>query len=83
MHTPLLVIIYFCKQNLLKTMFSSNTHTHTHTYIYIYIYIYIQGGSNITGTVLCVNKSNQSRSYLNHLVYIFQNSSDFCLYGIL
>ena len=31
---------------------------------------YIQDGSNMTGTDLCVNKPHQSRSYLNHLVYI-------------
>ena len=31
--------------------------------------LYIQGGSNMTRTNLCVNKINQSRSYLNHLVY--------------
>ena len=30
---------------------------------------YIQGGSNMTGTDLCVNKPPQSRSYLNHLVF--------------
>jgi len=31
----------------------------------------IQGGSNMTGTDLCVNKPvSQSRSYLNHLVHI-------------
>ena len=29
----------------------------------------IQGGSNMTGTNLYVNKCKQSRSYLNHLVY--------------
>ena len=29
----------------------------------------VQGGSNMTGTDLCVNKCKQSRSYLNHLVY--------------
>ena len=28
----------------------------------------IQGGSNMTGTDLCVNKPHLSRSYLNHLV---------------
>ena len=28
----------------------------------------IQGGSNMTGTDLCVNKCKQPRSYLNHLV---------------
>ena len=28
----------------------------------------IQGGSNMTGTDLCVKKCKQSRSYLNHLV---------------
>jgi len=37
------------------------THTHTHTHI--------QGGSDMTGTDLCVNKPQMSRSYLNHLVY--------------
>jgi hypothetical protein len=33
--------------------------------------VYIQGGSNMTGTDLCVNKLQQSRSYLNHLVYVY------------
>jgi len=28
----------------------------------------IQGGSNMTGTDFCVNKSHMSRSYLNHHV---------------
>ena len=28
----------------------------------------VQGGSNMTGTDLCVNKPHKSRSYLNHLV---------------
>jgi len=28
----------------------------------------IQGGSNMTGTDLCVNKCKQPRSYLKHLV---------------
>jgi len=31
---------------------------------------YIQGGSNMNGTNLYVNKCKQSRSHLNHLVYI-------------
>jgi len=30
----------------------------------------IQGGSNMTGTNLYVNKCKQSRSYLNHLVHL-------------
>jgi len=30
----------------------------------------LQGGSNMTGTDLCVNKCKQSRSYLNHLVLV-------------
>jgi hypothetical protein len=30
----------------------------------------IQGDSNMTGTDLCVNKPGQSRSYLNHLLFI-------------
>ena len=34
---------------------------------YITLFI-IQGGSNMTGTDLCVNKPHKSRSYLNHLV---------------
>jgi len=29
----------------------------------------IQGGSNMTGTVYTCLHTNQSRSYLNHLVY--------------
>jgi hypothetical protein len=33
-----------------------------------YVCIKIQGGSNMTGTDLCVNKPHLSRSYLNHLV---------------
>ena len=54
-------------------MRTTHTHTHTHTYIYIYIYTHTdtQGGSNMTGTDLCVNKPHQSQSYLNHLVYIY------------
>ena len=35
---------------------------------HIHICIYVQGGSNMTGTDLCVS-TNQSRSYLNHPVY--------------
>jgi len=31
----------------------------------------IQGGSNMTGTDLCVNKPHIFRSYLNHLVQMF------------
>jgi hypothetical protein len=31
--------------------------------------VYVQGGSNMTGTDLCVNKPHKSQSYLNHLVY--------------
>ena len=30
---------------------------------------FVQGGSNMTGTDLCVNMCKQSRSYLNHLVH--------------
>ena len=30
----------------------------------------IQGGSNMTGTDLCVNKCKHSRSYLNHPVHL-------------
>jgi hypothetical protein len=30
--------------------------------------IEVQGGSNMTGTDLCVNKPHKSWSYLNHLV---------------
>ena len=32
----------------------------------------LQGGSNMTGTDLCVNKPHKSRSYLNHLVHATQ-----------
>ena len=42
--------------------------------------MYIQGGSNMTGTNLYVNKCKQSRSYLNHLVYRFH--VDVRIYGI-
>jgi hypothetical protein len=35
----------------------------------------IQGGSNMTGTDLCVNKPHKSRSYLNHHVY-FDNMTE-------
>jgi len=38
-------------------------------YIYMCVCLYVQGGSNMTGTDLCVNKCKQSRSYLNHLVH--------------
>ena len=33
------------------------------------VFFYVQGGSNMTGTDLCVNKPHMSRSYLNHLVF--------------
>jgi len=38
-------------------------------------YFDVQGGSNMTGTDLCVNNINQSRSYLNHLVLSFVTMS--------
>jgi len=34
-----------------------------------YTHFYIQGGSNMTGTCAACLHTNQSRSYLNHLVY--------------
>jgi hypothetical protein len=36
----------------------------------------MQGGSNMTGTDLCVNKPHKSRSNLNHLVF----TNNFLLY---
>ena len=36
--------------------------------LFIIVCKVVQGGSNMTGTDLCVNKCKQSRSYLNHLV---------------
>ena len=33
------------------------------------IFIYIQGGSNMTGTDYTCLHTNQSRSYLDHLVF--------------
>jgi hypothetical protein len=36
----------------------------------------VQGGSNMTGTDLCVNRPHTSRSYLNHLVH---ESSGHCI----
>jgi len=35
----------------------------------------IQGGSNMTGTDLCVNKPHMSRSYLNHLVFFMREET--------
>jgi hypothetical protein len=35
---------------------------------------YVQGGSNMTGTNLYVNNCKQSRSYLNHLVCLFNRT---------
>jgi hypothetical protein len=32
-------------------------------------FVYIQGGSNMTGTCAACLHTNQSRSYLNHLVH--------------
>jgi hypothetical protein len=34
------------------------------------IWTYIQGGSNMTGTIVYCLHTNQSRSYLNHLVFL-------------
>ena len=41
--------------------------------------IKIQGGSNMTGTDLCVNKCKQSRSCLNHLVYRYKTCKTLCV----
>jgi hypothetical protein len=41
----------------------------------------IQGGSNMTGTDLCVNKPHKSRSYFNHLVYSLHNK--FSIYNLM
>ena len=37
----------------------------------------LQGGSNMTGTDLCVNKPHKSRSYLNHFVLQMENFSKY------
>jgi len=37
----------------------------------------IQGGSNMTGTYAACLHRNQSRSYLNHLVYFTINNREF------
>ena len=63
----------------IHTYIRSYTHTHTYgcmylhtnTYIRIYAHTYIQGGSNMTGTDLCVNKPHLSPSYLNHLLHTY------------
>jgi hypothetical protein len=41
--------------------------------------LYVQGGSNMTGTDLCVNKPHKSRSYLNRLVFLFFHMHSTCL----
>jgi hypothetical protein len=38
----------------------------------------VQGGSNMTGTDLCVNQPHKSRSYLNHLVHIVTTGLSVC-----
>ena len=43
---------------------------------------YVQGGSNMTGTNLYVNKCKQSRSYLNHSVlYLLTYLPTYLLHG--
>ena len=42
----------------------------------------IQGGSNMTGTVYTCLHTNQSRSYLNHLVYVIRTSNKCFLYVV-
>ena len=37
--------------------------------LYRGLIVYIHGGSNMTGTDLCLNKPHKSRSYLNHLAH--------------
>jgi hypothetical protein len=44
-------------------------YTHTRTVRYSVTALYIQGGSNMTGTCAACLHTNQSRSYLNHLVH--------------
>jgi hypothetical protein len=51
----LLIILHYCQKY--------------HSWCKICLKILLQGGSNMTGTDLCVNKPHKSRSYLNHLVY--------------
>ena len=50
-----------------------------------FLYIQLQGGSNMTGTDLCVNKPHKSRSYLNHLVlsYITRHQNSIRFYTAL
>ena len=45
--------------------------------------MYVQGGSNMTGTYAACLHTNQSRSYLNHLVYSYiknQQNALHCFY---
>jgi hypothetical protein len=37
--------------------------------VYICVCVYLQGGSNMSGTNCILFTHNQSRSYLNHLVF--------------
>jgi hypothetical protein len=66
----------FSKKNLLNTkcVFWFSLHLLSETFLILRrterdTITNVQGGSNMTGTDLCVNKCKQSRSYLNHPVY--------------
>jgi hypothetical protein len=66
-------LLFYVKQNKVQdcTIFFSCV-LHVKFYIFLKVgstsFCKVQGGSNMTGTDLCVNKPHKSRSYLNHHV---------------
>ena len=62
------VILPFCPPKTSQELAWDRTRASMGDSVAVCIYK-LQGGSNMTGTDLCVNKCKQSRSYLNHLVF--------------
>ena len=44
---------------------------------------FVQGGSNMTGTCAAFLHTNQSRSYLNHLVFLVMNQISFSVFMLV
>jgi hypothetical protein len=48
---------------------NNNNNNKNNNSVFTYLCFIVQGGSNMTGTSAACLHTNQSRSYLNHLVF--------------
>jgi hypothetical protein len=58
--------LYIGLQSIIKTLLSAGKLLE---FLKFFVSEYVQGGSNMTGTNCDLFTHNQSRSYLNHLVF--------------